>query len=248
MSDSLAPRGAVLSGAATPAPTVPPTAFAVPPARRRDLRPLALRAGTHAAAAATALWLAWHAATGDLGFNPVDTVVRTLGKAALVLLVASLCCTPAFRVLGARWAIPLRRPLGLWAFAYAVGHLLAFAGLDYGFSLAFILDDGLPKKPYIVVGLSAFALLVPLALTSTRGWQKRLGRRWTRLHRLVYVAAVLAAVHFYWIGASTKKGSPIEPYVWAAGVGLLLAVRVPAVRTALKGTVGRTLGRWRRVR
>ena len=248
MSDSIAPRGAALSGAVPSTPIAAPTTVDVRPARRRPIRPLALRAGVHAAAAATALWLAWHAATGDLGFNPVDTVVRTLGKAALVLLVASLCCSPAHRVLGARWAIPLRRPLGLWAFAYAVGHLLAFAGLDYGFSLSFILDDGLPKKPYIVVGLSAFALLVPLALTSTRGWQKRLGRRWTSLHRLVYVAAVLAAVHFYWIGAATKKGSPIEPYFWAAGVALLLAVRVPAVRTALRGAMGRTLGRWRRLR
>ena len=248
MSDSIAPRGAALSGAVPSTPIAASTTVDVRPARRRPIRPLALRAGVHAAAAATALWLAWHAATGDLGFNPVDTVVRTLGKAALVLLVASLCCSPAHRVLGARWAIPLRRPLGLWAFAYAVGHLLAFAGLDYGFSLSFILDDGLPKKPYIVVGLSAFALLVPLALTSTRGWQKRLGRRWTSLHRLVYVAAVLAVVHFYWIGAATKKGSPIEPYFWAAGVALLLAVRVPAVRTALRGAMGRTLGRWRRLR
>lgn len=193
----------------------------------------AWRAAGHVAGAATAAWLAWAAATGGLGFNPVDTVVRTTGKAALALLVASLCCTPLYRVFGLRSALTVRRGLGLWAFAYAVGHLAAFAGLDYGFDVGFIVADGLPKKPYIVVGALALGCLLPLAATSTRRWQRRLGRRWTRLHRLVYPAAVLAAVHFYWVSAATAKGSPYEPYGWAAAVAALLAVRVPPVRARL---------------
>lgn len=206
------------------------TGWARPGARRAA----AVRLGVHALAALPAAWLAYHAAFGDLGFNPVDTVIRTTGKSALVVLVLSLVCTPLYRILGARWAIPLRRPLGLWAFAYAAAHLVSFVGLDYGFDLGFILADGLPKKPYIVVGVAAFALLVPLAATSTKGWQRRLGRRWTRLHRLVYGTAVLAAIHFFWVTASTRKGgSAREPYLWAAAVALLLVVRAAPVRAAL---------------
>lgn len=211
------------------------------PPRAGARRAAAVRLGVHALCALPAVWLAYHAAIGDLGFNPVDTVIRTTGKSALVLLVLSLVCTPLYRILGARWAIPLRRPLGLWAFAYAAAHLLSFVGLDYGFDLGFILDDGLPKKPYIVVGLLALALLTPLAVTSTRGWQRRLGRRWTRLHRLVYLAAPLAAVHFFWVTASTRKGgSPREPYVWAAAVALLLVVRQARIRAALARAVRRS--------
>ncbi|MEO8084049.1 MAG: protein-methionine-sulfoxide reductase heme-binding subunit MsrQ [Ardenticatenales bacterium] len=203
------------------------------PVRPAARRAAAVRWGVHALSALPVIWLAYYAVIGDLGFNPVETVIRTTGKSALVLLVLSLVCTPLYRILGARWAIPLRRPLGLWAFAYGVAHLFSFVGLDYGFDLGFILDDGLPKKPYILVGLLTLTLLTPLAVTSTRGWQRRLGRRWTGLHRLVYPAAVLAAIHFFWVGASTRKGSPYEPYAWAAAVALLLLVRTPRVRSAL---------------
>lgn len=222
------------------APTTRPRpAGAADVGRRGAGRDAAWRAAAHAAGAATAGWLAWAAVTGGLGFNPVDTVVRTTGKAALALLVASLCCTPLYRLFGLRRALVVRRALGLWAFAYAAGHLVAFVGLDYGFDLGFIVADGLPKKPYIVVGTVALACLLPLAATSTRGWQRRLGRRWTRLHRLAYPAAVLAAVHFYWVSAATAKGSPYEPYVWAAAIAALLAVRVPPLRARLAARFGR---------
>ncbi len=210
------------------APTTRPSPFGATPAGWRIRR---WRLASHVAGAATAVGLAWQATLGSLGHNPVDAVIRTTGKAALALLVASLCATPVSRYLGVRGAIVARRPLGLWAFAYAVGHLAAFAGLDYGLDWGLILADGLPKKPYIVVGTLAWLALLPLAVTSTRGWQRRLGRRWTWLHRLVYPAAVLAAVHFYWVAAATAKGSPYEPYGWAVAIAALLALRLPAARS-----------------
>jgi sulfoxide reductase heme-binding subunit YedZ len=119
----------------------------------------------------------------------------------------------------------LRRPLGVYAFGYAALHFLTFIGLDYGFNLA-SLREGLIEKPFALVGLAAGTLLLPLALTSTRGWMRRLGRNWKRLHWLVYIAAPLAIVHYVW----QVKADYRQPLLYGLVVAMLLLLRVPAVR------------------
>lgn len=173
------------------------------------------------------LWLAWDTWQGSLSVNPIDDFTDRTGKAAIILLILSLACTPAQIVFGYKQALTARKPLGLWAFTYAALHLLVFVGLDYGFDFGLILSDGLPQKRYIVVGFAAFLILLALALTSTRGAMRRMGRNWKRLHQWVYGAALLAALHFLWL---VKAAERWEPGLYGALILLLLAVRLPRVR------------------
>jgi sulfoxide reductase heme-binding subunit YedZ len=164
---------------------------------------------------------------GDLGVNPVETVTHRTGFTALTMLMCTLAVTPVQRLVRVGALVTLRRPLGLFAFFYALLHFLTYAvdqtylsGL--GVSPAAIMED-VRERPYITVGFTAFVLLVPLALTSTRGWIKRLGgKRWRRLHRLVYVAAGLAVLHFLWL----VKADLLQPVVFAGVLGVLLAARL----------------------
>lgn len=175
------------------------------------------------------LWLAWDTWQGNLTVNPIDDFTDRTGSGAIRLLLASLAVTPVQTVTGWRTVGVIRKSLGLWAFAYAMLHFLVFVGLDYGFSLRFILEDGLPSKPYIVVGFATLLILLPLAATSTRGAMKRLGRNWKRLHRWVYAAGILAVVHYIWV-AKLAAG---EPTLYAVILGVLLAARLPWVRSRL---------------
>jgi DMSO/TMAO reductase YedYZ heme-binding membrane subunit len=129
-------------------------------------------------------------AQGNLGVDPINTINNATGRAAIALLLLSLAATPLHTVFGFRRGLTVRKSLGLWAFVYASFHLLNFVGLDYGFDVQFLLQDALLNKPYIVAGLASLLILLPLAITSTRGWMRRLGRNWKRLHRLVYGAGV----------------------------------------------------------
>lgn len=184
-----------------------------------------LRILAHLGAALPLALLLWDAARGDLTANPIQFITLRTGKAALVLLLLSLLCTPINTLLGLRALLPLRRPLGLWAFAYVCMHLLIFTVLDYGLDWPLI-QQTIAEKRYVLVGFSAFLLLLPLALTSTRGWMRRLGRRWKQLHRLVYLAALLAVVHYVWLVKSDVR----EPLLYGAVLVLLLALRLPSVR------------------
>ena len=175
------------------------------------------------------LWLVWDIAQGNLSANPIDDITDRTGKAALILLMLSLACTPANTVFGFKQALTVRKALGMFAFVYASIHLLVFVGLDYGFDLAFIFDDALLSKPYILVGLAAFLILVPLAITSTRRWMKRLGQNWKRLHRLVYLAGVAAVLHFLWLA---KAAEDYEPLTYGLILAVLLLLRVPVIRRA----------------
>jgi sulfoxide reductase heme-binding subunit YedZ len=158
---------------------------------------------------------------GDLGPNPIDFVTDTLGDWTLRLLLASLALTPVRILTGMAWPIALRRLLGLFAFAYASMHFLVWVVLDFFFEWSLMLED-IAKRPYITVGVSALLLLTPLALTSTSGMIKRLGaRNWRRLHRLVYVAAILGVLHYVWLA----KVGVRTPWVYAAVLALLLGVR-----------------------
>ena len=162
------------------------------------------------------------AVTGNLGANPIDFVTDTLGDSTLCILLASLAPT-ALRILtGQAWPISLRRLLGLFAFSYALLHFSVWVVLDFFFEWDLMLAD-VVKRPYITVGVSALLLLTPLALTSTSGMIKRLGARsWRRLHRLVYVAAILGVLHYLWLA----KVGVRTPWLYAAVLTVLLGIRV----------------------
>lgn len=158
---------------------------------------------------------------GSLGANPVQEVLETFGITALNLLLITLTITPLRRITGRNWLVTLRRPLGLLAFTYAVLHALTYAGLDQRFDWPGLLVD-VTERPYITVGFLALLLLVPLAVTSTNGMQRRLGRRWVTLHRSIYAIAVLGVVHFFW----QVKLDTSEPLLYSLILAGLLGFRI----------------------
>lgn len=177
-------------------------------------------------------------AVGDrLTANPIQEITYRTGKSGLVLLVASLACTPLNAVAGFRLGLKLRRPLGLFGFFYIALHLLIFAALDLGLDFQLI-AGAVTQKQYVLAGMASFALLVPLAVTSTRGWQRRLGKRWKAVHRLAYIALPLGALHYLWL----VKADVRVPLAYAAVIGLLLVARIPAVRARLSALRGRGRG------
>jgi len=167
--------------------------------------------------------LAWDAVHDGLGANPIEAALNRLGFWALTLLAVSLVPTPAKDLLGVAWLQRLRRVLGVAAFAYALLHFLFYVGVDKFFDWRTISQD-LTKRPFIGVGFAALLCLTPLAITSTDGWVRRLGyRTWRRIHRLAYLAAALAVVHFLW----RVKADHRRPLLFAAAFLVLLALRVP---------------------
>lgn len=185
---------------------------------------IALKAAVWAACLAPLPWLAWRLATDPAVANPIDFATDTLGDWALRILLASLAMTPLRLCFGWSWPVTLRRLLGLFAFAYASLHLSVWVVADHFFDWPAMWKDVL-KRPYITVGVSALALLLPLALTSTAGMVKRLGAAtWRRLHRLVYVIAGLGVVHYLWLAKVGVTG----PYYYAAVLALLLGIRAGA--------------------
>lgn len=159
-------------------------------------------------------------AQDGLTAEPIKEITVRTGRTALTMLVLSLACTPIGKALGFSWVLRLRRTLGLYAFFYAVLHLSTVVGLDYWFDFDLLLED-LAGKRFVWVGLAAFLMLLPLAITSTGGWKKRLGRNWQRLHWAVYPAALLAATHF----ALQVKADLRQPLIVGGIVILLLLVR-----------------------
>ena len=159
--------------------------------------------------------------TGRLSANPIEDVTLTTGIWALRLLLVTLAITPLRRLTGWNRVIQYRRMLGLFAFFYATLHVATYVVLDLFFAWDRILADIL-KRPFITAGMVAFVTMLPLALTSTRGWIRRLGRRWQLLHRLVYVSAIAAAVHYLW-KVKVVIGSPVY---YGALVAALLLFRI----------------------
>jgi sulfoxide reductase heme-binding subunit YedZ len=192
---------------------------------------------THAGAWAPLALLIYDNYAGRLSVNPIQDITFRTGKAALVLLILSLACTPLNSLFGWRAAIKLRRPLGVYAFLYVVLHFLTFVYLDYGLDLGLIYE-AIFEKRFALVGFAAFLILLPLALTSTKGWQRRLGRAWKSLHKGVYVAVLLAVIHYVWAVKSDIR----EPLAYGAVALSLLMVRLPAVKRAFKAG-GRVLAR-----
>lgn len=165
--------------------------------------------------------LIWRAFTNDLSANPVEFIIRNLGDWALRFLLLALAVTPVRLVTGWNEVARLRRMLGLFAFTYVVLHLLAYTGLDQGFDLVGLWNDVM-KRIYITVGMAAFAMLLPLAITSTDAMIRRLGgARWRLLHRLAYPAGVLAVIHYFLM----IKAGYQQPAIYAAILAVLLAIR-----------------------
>lgn len=191
------------------------------------------------APAARLAWGALHPDAGILGVNPVQYLLWALGWWALFLLTATLALAPLNRLTGWSWLARFQRPLGLFAFAYAALHLLCYALLDQAGAWGEIPGD-LVRRPFIFVGLLALLLLLALAITSTKGWQKRLKRNWKRLHRLVYLAAILGVIHFAWKEKVGWKAPRVLAF--AAAVALLLAARLPLPRRQQGGDLGRQRG------
>lgn len=156
-----------------------------------------------------------------LGADPVAEIEHRLGLWALRLLLIALAVTPLRQLTGQAVLLRFRRMLGLYAFAYATLHFAAYLALDLrGYWLQVF--EEIAKRPYITVGFAAWLLLVPLAITSTRGWMRRLGRRWGQLHALVYPIAVFAVLHFWWLVKSDVR----EPALYAGLLALLLGWRI----------------------
>ncbi|HEX6511759.1 MAG TPA: protein-methionine-sulfoxide reductase heme-binding subunit MsrQ [Chloroflexota bacterium] len=166
-------------------------------------------------------WIVVRALRLELGADPIREVENELGLSALIFIIASIACSPAKRLFGWTWAMRVRRELGLFAFFYAALHFLIYF-VDQSFDGGAIVAD-IVQRPFITVGFSALVLLIPLAVTSTKGWVKRLGYvRWQRIHWLVYPAGALAAVHFVW----RVKRDVSQPLAYALIVAALLAVRL----------------------
>ncbi len=166
-------------------------------------------------------WLLWRTLENDLGVNPAETLQLQTGLWALRFLVATLAVTPLRRLTGWHRVIQYRRMLGLFAFFYASLHVLTWIVLDQYFDVQAMLAD-VVKRPFITAGMLAFLTMVPLALTSTRGWIRRLGHTWQVLHRLIYVSGAAAALHFVW----KVKIAIGEPVYYAAILAALLAFRL----------------------
>jgi methionine sulfoxide reductase heme-binding subunit len=174
-----------------------------------------------AAALAPLGWLLYNAYRGQLTANPIEYLTHFTGDWTLGFLVISLTITPLRRLTGWNEIIKLRRLLGLYAFFYASLHLTVWAFLDKFFDVPLMIEDIFMRR-FITVGMTAFAILLALAITSNKAAVRRLGRRWQTLHRLVYVAAVAGVIHFWWL----VKADITLPRRWAVAVAALLGIRM----------------------
>jgi sulfoxide reductase heme-binding subunit YedZ len=156
-----------------------------------------------------------------LGPNPGLAIRDILGEWGLRLLLVTLTMTPLRWITGKPWPLQFRRALGLWSFTYLTLHFVTYFFLDRSLDLPVIIED-IAKRPFITIGFAAFVLMIPLAVTSTAGWRRKLGQRWLTLHKLVYVIAILGCWHFYWL----VKKDVREPLVYCAILAVLLGFRV----------------------
>ena len=174
---------------------------------------------------APGVWLAWRGFTDRLGANAIEEVLHRLGDTSLVILLVTLSITPIRRLTGWNDLAPLRRPLGLFAFFYLTTHFLWYAVVDEGLAFEFIVEDVI-ERPYILAGFTAWLMLIPLAITSTKGWIRRLKKNWQKLHRLVYVATGLGVLHFYW----QVKADTYWPLVATTVLVALMLLRIRQAR------------------
>jgi sulfoxide reductase heme-binding subunit YedZ len=166
--------------------------------------------------------LAWKGFHGMLGANPIEVITHTTGDWTLIFLLVTLSITPLRKLTRQYWLIGLRRMLGLYAFFYGTLHLTTYIWLDKFFDVHEMLTD-VAKRRFITAGLTAFVLMIPLALTSTKGWIRRMGgKRWLALHRLIYFSAAAGVIHYIWL----VKADLRKPLQYASVLGVLMVYRV----------------------
>lgn len=166
--------------------------------------------------------LAWRGYAGNLGANPIEVITHSTGDWTLIFLLVALSVTPLRKLTGQLWLIRFRRMFGLFAFFYVTLHFLTYVWLDKFFDLHEMFVD-VAKRKFITVGFTGFVLLIPLAITSTSGWIRRLGGRWwNRLHQLIYLSAIAGVIHYYWL----VKADVRKPLQYAAILSLLLGYRL----------------------
>jgi sulfoxide reductase heme-binding subunit YedZ len=205
-----------------------------------------LQIGIHTYTWGSLVWIALSLFMGHLTANPLQDIQQRLGRLAVVLLVLSLACTPISNLTGWREPLKRSRALGLYAVMVAFLHVLIFLDLDNGIAWDFLIQTVI-EKPYILFGMATFLLLIPLAMTSFDIWKQRLGRNWKRLHQVVYLIVPLAILHY----AEAKKGDLFrlegdiaKPLTYGLVVLILLALRLPFVRRAIKAMRARTAAWW----
>ncbi|MEM7118452.1 MAG: protein-methionine-sulfoxide reductase heme-binding subunit MsrQ [Chloroflexota bacterium] len=172
--------------------------------------------------------LIWRYYQNQLGPNPIQELTIQTGGTAIALLMLSLTVTPLNILFGWKQILPLRKPLGLYAFLYVVLHFIIFFGLDYGFNLEWTVDAILNKR-FALVGFLAFLLLIPLAATSTRWAMKKLGKRWKTLHQVVYGIGILVIIHYLW----AVKTVTTKPLLYTILLAVLLIVRIKPIKQAI---------------
>lgn len=203
-----------------------------------------LQIAIHVYAWSALVWIIIQMLTGTFSINPIQELEQRTGRHAITLLVLSLLCTPLNTLF--RWNEPLkrRRTLGLYAFMYATIHVIIFVDLDYGLAWSQIAQTIL-QKPYIIVGVITFLMLIPLAFTSFDIWKKRLRKNWKRLHQIVYLIAPLAVLHYAWSKKGdffALSGDIVRPLIYGLVVVIFLVLRIPAVRRGIASLPIRGLG------
>jgi len=193
--------------------------------------------------------LGWKGYSGGLGANPIEFITHSTGDWTLIFLCVTLSITPLRQVTRQYWLIRFRRMFGLYAFFYGSLHFTTYFWLDKFFDFHEIVKD-VGKRPFITLGFTAFVLMIPLAITSTKGWIRRLGgKKWNLLHRLIYFSAIAGVIHYYWL----VKADTTKPREYAIVVGMLLGYRLvrwtvsrlkksPRVRSAAKPATEMTIG------
>lgn len=202
-----------------------------------------LQIAMHVYAWSVLVFLVFDLLTGSLSANPIQELEQRTGRHAITLLVLSLACTPLNTLFKWTELIKRRRALGLYAFMYATGHVLIFLHLDYGLAWSLIAQT-IFEKPFIIMGVISFLLLIPLAWTSFDIWKKRLGKTWKRVHQMVYVIAPLVVLHYAWSKKGdffALQGEIIRPLIYGLVVVLFLILRIPQVRKAVASLRDRIL-------
>lgn len=194
------------------------------------------------------VWLLWDGFNDNLTINPVQALTQRTGRYAIFFLILALASTPINTVFGFREVLKVRRTLGLYAFMYASLHFLLFAGIDYQFNMR-LLSEVIFEKPYALVGLGAFIILILLAITSFKFWMRNLGKLWKKLHRFVYLAGVLVVIHYFWVAKGDLlrlSGDISRPLSYALILALLFGLRIPPIRKWIVQTRQHVISRWRK--